>query len=55
MLIYTLSPIDILPEGLLGPFGLFDDAFVTMNIVREIAGLMISFNQEQSARNRARN
>lgn len=24
--IYAISPIDILPEALLGPFGLFDDA-----------------------------
>jgi uncharacterized membrane protein YkvA (DUF1232 family) len=24
--LYALSPIDILPEALLGPFGLFDDA-----------------------------
>jgi uncharacterized membrane protein YkvA (DUF1232 family) len=25
---YALSPIDLLPEFLLGPFGLFDDLFV---------------------------
>lgn len=47
MLVYTLSPIDFLPEGFLGPLGLFDDAFVTLNIFREVSGLLISFAQEE--------
>lgn len=47
MLIYTLSPFDLLPEALLGPIGLFDDGFVILNIFRELSGLMISFAREE--------
>jgi uncharacterized membrane protein YkvA (DUF1232 family) len=27
---YILSPLDLIPEGLLGPFGLVDDSFVAV-------------------------
>lgn len=54
MLIYTLSPIDFLPESFLGPFGLLDDSFVLLNIFREVSGLMIAYTQEETRRNRAR-
>jgi uncharacterized membrane protein YkvA (DUF1232 family) len=54
MLIYTFSPIDFLPESFLGPFGFLDDSFVILNIFRELSGLMISFTQEETRRNRAR-
>lgn len=54
MLIYIFSPIDFLPESFLGPIGLLDDSFVILNIFREVSGLMISFNQEEARRNRAR-
>lgn len=46
MLIYALSPFDILPEAFLGPIGLLDDSFVVLNIFREVSGLMIAFTQE---------
>jgi uncharacterized membrane protein YkvA (DUF1232 family) len=46
MLIYTFSPIDILPEAFLGPIGLLDDSFVILNIFREVSGLMIDFMQD---------
>lgn len=54
MLIYALSPFDILPEAFLGPFGLLDDSFVVLNIFREVSGLMIAYTQEETRRNRAR-
>lgn len=34
ILIYLLSPIDILPEALLGPLGLVDDAAAVLLLVR---------------------
>lgn len=55
MLIYTLSPFDLLPEALLGPIGLFDDGFVILNLFKEVSALMISFSREQEMRNRIRN
>ena len=51
MLIYTISPIDILPEAILGPIGLLDDSVVMMNIVRQFSGLLINFVGEEG-RNR---
>jgi len=32
LIIYILSPIDLLPEGILGPFGLIDDLIAVMSI-----------------------
>lgn len=55
MLLYTLSPIDLLPESFLGPFGLFDDGFAMLNMFREISALMIDFSQSEAIRNRNRN
>ena len=52
MLIYTLSPIDLLPEALLGPIGLIDDSVVMMNIVRQFSGLLINFVGEEGVRER---
>lgn len=43
MVIYTLSPIDILPEAILGPIGLIDDSAVMMGIIRQFSGLLINF------------
>jgi uncharacterized membrane protein YkvA (DUF1232 family) len=37
-LLYMLSPVDLLPEILLGPFGLADDAFV----VAWVAGAVLA-------------
>jgi uncharacterized membrane protein YkvA (DUF1232 family) len=37
-LLYVLSPVDIMPEVLLGPFGLGDDALVTAWIVGALLG-----------------
>jgi uncharacterized membrane protein YkvA (DUF1232 family) len=52
MLIYTLSPVDLLPEALLGPIGLIDDSVVMMNIVRQFSGLLINFVGEEGVRDR---
>lgn len=30
LLIYTLSPVDLMPEMILGPLGLADDTVVTL-------------------------
>lgn len=54
MILYTLSPIDILPEAFLGPIGLLDDSFVLANIVRQFSGLMVNFVGEEGMRERER-
>ena len=41
MIVYTLSPFDLLPEAILGPIGLIDDSAVLMNIVRQFGGLIV--------------
>lgn len=33
MILYALSPLDLLPEAVLGPVGLLDDSMVLLNIV----------------------
>lgn len=38
-----ISPIDILPEALLGPFGLIDDSLVGMNIVRTLTNHFMNY------------
>jgi uncharacterized membrane protein YkvA (DUF1232 family) len=37
-LLYVLSPVDLMPEVLLGPLGLGDDALVTAWIVGAVLG-----------------
>lgn len=54
MLVYILSPFDLLPESLLGPFGLFDDGFMMLNLFKEVSGLIMEFNREESMRARNR-
>lgn len=54
MIIYTLSPIDILPEAILGPIGLIDDSAVMMGIVRQFSGLLINFISQEGQRNQER-
>ena len=54
MIVYTLSPFDLLPEALLGPIGLVDDSAVLMNIVRQFGGLMVEFFRDESVRDRER-
>lgn len=53
MVLYTLSPIDVLPEALLGPIGLLDDSVVMMNIVRQFGGLLVNFVGQEAQRGRA--
>ena len=43
MVIYTLSPFDILPEMILGPLGLADDSLVLMGMLRQVSGLLVNF------------
>lgn len=50
MVIYTLSPVDILPEAILGPIGLVDDSLVMMNIVRQFSGLLVNFVGQEGQR-----
>ena len=42
-LLYILSPVDLMPEVLLGPFGLGDDAFVVAWIAGALLGETDSF------------
>ena len=42
-LIYMASPIDILPEALLGPLGLIDDSLVGMNLVRTLGNYYLEY------------
>lgn len=48
MAVYTLSPIDLLPEIVLGPLGLIDDFAVALNIVRQASGLIQDFMREEN-------
>ncbi len=48
MIIYTLSPIDLLPEAFLGPVGLIDDSIVTLNILRQVSSLLIDFVRQEN-------
>jgi uncharacterized membrane protein YkvA (DUF1232 family) len=37
---YILSPVDLLPELLLGPVGLIDDGLVAAMLVTEVAAIL---------------
>ncbi len=50
--IYTLSPIDLMPEMILGPLGLADDTFVSMEILRQLSNLWIEFVRDEARRDR---
>ena len=54
MIVYTLSPIDLLPEAVLGPIGLLDDSAVVLNIVRQFSGMLVNFVSEESLRDQQR-
>ena len=54
MVVYTLSPFDLLPEAILGPIGLIDDSAVAMNIVRQFSGLFVDFLRQEPERDRER-
>ena len=41
--IYTFSPIDILPEAILGPIGLLDDGMVVAGMLRQISSILYGF------------
>jgi len=41
-LIYIISPIDLLPEGVLGPFGFIDD------LIAGFVGLSVAFGDAKS-------
>ena len=43
LLIYTLSPIDLMPEMLLGPLGLADDTFASLEMLRQFSNLWLEF------------
>ena len=43
LLIYTLSPIDLMPEMLLGPLGLADDTFASLEMLRQFSNLLLEF------------
>jgi uncharacterized membrane protein YkvA (DUF1232 family) len=49
-LLYVLSPVDLMPEVLLGPFGLGDDALVTAWIVGALLGETDAFLRWEAAR-----
>lgn len=50
LLLYTLSPFDILPEAILGPIGLLDDSVALMAIVRNFTGILVNFVGEEAVR-----
>ena len=54
MVIYTLSPFDVLPEVILGPLGLADDSLVLMGMLRQVSGLLINFVGEERVRENER-
>ncbi len=39
-LVYLLSPIDLLPEVLMGPFGLVDDMVIVTVLATELVGIL---------------
>jgi uncharacterized membrane protein YkvA (DUF1232 family) len=39
-LVYLLSPIDLLPEALLGPLGLVDDMVIVTVLATELASIL---------------
>jgi uncharacterized membrane protein YkvA (DUF1232 family) len=48
-LLYVFSPVDLMPEILLGPFGLGDDALVTAWIVGALLGETDAFLRWEAA------
>lgn len=54
LLIYTLSPVDLMPEMLLGPLGLADDTFASLELLRQFSNLWIEFVRDESQRERLR-
>lgn len=44
--IYTLSPFDLLPEGILGPIGLLDDGIVVAGLIRQVSSILYGFVRE---------
>lgn len=51
-MLYLLSPIDLIPEGLLGPLGIADDVgviFAMTQFFNRMAGRAIGNNQEETA------
>jgi uncharacterized membrane protein YkvA (DUF1232 family) len=50
MFVYIVSPLDILPEALLGPIGLLDDSLVMVNLVQQFSGLLVNFVGEEFIR-----
>lgn len=52
MIIYTLSPIDLLPEALFGPLGLLDDSVVAVGLLNQVSGLLVNFVRQEAARER---
>ena len=47
--IYALSPFDILPEAVLGPFGLLDDGVAVAGLLRQVSVLLYGFIREEAA------
>jgi uncharacterized membrane protein YkvA (DUF1232 family) len=45
-LVYVLSPMDFLPEALLGPVGLADDAAILIFVYKRITGELERFRNE---------
>lgn len=43
MIIYALSPVDLIPEAILGPLGLVDDSVVILNIFRQVSRVLGDF------------
>jgi uncharacterized membrane protein YkvA (DUF1232 family) len=47
---YIASPLDILPEALLGPIGLLDDTLVMANLAQQFSGLLVNFVGQEGNR-----
>lgn len=41
--IYALSPIDILPEAILGPLGLIDDGIAVSGLIRMVSTVLYGY------------
>jgi uncharacterized membrane protein YkvA (DUF1232 family) len=55
MLVYMVSPVDLLPEVLLGPLGLLDDSLVMISFASQFSGLLVNFVGQEALREQHQN
>jgi uncharacterized membrane protein YkvA (DUF1232 family) len=45
--LYAFSPVDLLPEAVLGPIGLLDDGIVVAGMIRQVSSILYGFVREE--------